>query len=397
MLAVLTLAALMLVGCRTSERASNEPLEAAASASMPSTGSPSAASPTETAPPSDVTGTTLEARSRRPLTVLLGGDVDFSRVRGERLVREPDRDDFAPLASLFERADVRFANLESTVSDRFEEDRRAPRPLVFTAPPIAARAVARGRLDVVSLANNHAWDFGEAALVETLDALSRVGVATVGAGRTRAEAHAPQLVRTSEGVIAFVAVTSAWNQRFDPHPGKERIADDDLEALATSIAEARRQGAEQVIVSHHGGEEYGAEPSARQRDLARFAIDAGADVVVGHHAHVVQRAARIDGKPVLYGLGNLLMRMVTAHPETEFGALARVTFGQGGTRIELCPVRAHGLDVVLAAEAGPPPHDATRFRASFERLQRIAVRAHGETALELGAFETDGCAPLLDR
>jgi len=335
--------------------------------------------------------------ARGPVTVLLGGDIDFGRLRGERLVREPGRNDFAPLERLFGQSDVRFANLESTVSDLFDADRRAPRPLVFTAPLAAAEALARGRLDVVSLANNHAWDYGEEALTQTLDALARTSVGAVGAGRTRAASRAPYLVAAKGLTLGFVAVTSAWNQSFDPHPGKDRIADDDPDELAASIAEARRRGADRVIVSHHGGEEYVAEPSVRQRELARFAVDRGADVVVGHHAHVVQRTARIDGKPVLYGLGNLLMRMVTPHPETELGALARLTFREKDTLVELCPVRASGLDVVVMAEAGQPSSDAARFRGMLERLERAATRAPGERATRLGEFDESGCAPLLER
>jgi len=337
----------------------------------------------------------LASAPRAAVRVLVGGDVDFGRSRGERLLREPQHDDFAGLRSIFAHADLRFVNLESMMSDRFAASRRAPRPLVFTAPLDAAAVLARAPIDLVSLANNHAWDFGEPALLQTLDALGRVGVAAVGAGRSLGEARAPKVLDASGWRVGFVAVTSAWNQELEPHPGKERIADDDREALVAAITDARRRGAERVIVSHHGGDEYMSEPTSGQRALARAALAAGADVVVGHHAHVVQRVVRIAGKPVLYGLGNLLMRMVTAHPETELGVVARLVFDAGETQVELCPVRAHGLDVVPVAGRGASAALAESFGRSF--LEGRARAFADEQALRLGEFDAVGCARLLER
>lgn len=333
-------------------------------------------------------------RARRPLHVLLGGDMDFGRLRGDRLTREPSRNDFAPLAKLFATADLRFANLESTLSSQFAASRVTPRPLVFTGPVAAADVLARAPLDVVSVANNHAWDFEEPALLESLEVLARVGVKTVGAGRSRDEAFAPRIVEVDGWRIAFVAATSTWNQADAPHPGRERIADADDERIERAIEEARTLGADRVIVSHHGGSEYESEPSRGQRAFARRALAAGADIVVGHHAHVVQPVARIDGRTVFYGLGNLLMRMVTAHPETEFGALAKVTFEETQTTSALCPVQARGLDIRLAAEDAIDGPDGQRFRRWFSGLQRSRVEIGEEVRPSLDRYDAAGCAAL---
>jgi hypothetical protein len=138
------------------------------------------------------------------------------------------------------------------------------------------------------------------------------------------------------------------------------------------------------------------EPTSGQRELARFALASGADVVVGHHTHVVQRTVRIAEKPVIYGLGNLLMRMVTAHPDTEFGAVAELVFDATGTHVALCPIRALGLDVVPVAGSGTPAAVADSFRVRFEQLQRRASAFADEQPLRLDAFDSAGCARLVD-
>ena len=356
---------------------------------------PSVVAPPPAAAPSVATDPT--GRQRRPTVLLAGGDIDFGRMRGDRLVGAPERDDFRPFASLFAGADVRFANLESTISDRFTESRGHPQPLVFTAPPIAADALARGRIDVVSLANNHAWDFGESALLQTLANLESVGVAHAGAGPTLAAARAPAIVEVAGFRLAFIAVTSAWNQRLDPHPGRGHIADADETALAKSIRDARALGADRVIVSHHDGDEYVDQPTESERRLARSAIESGADVVLGHHPHVIQRIVRRGGQPVVYGLGNFLMRMVTGKPWTEWGMLARIVFDTSGTSVAVCPFRTVGLDPLPLAQDPSRLTQEKVFRAAFERLLANTATADGESALALGEFDAAGCAPLANR
>src|SRR5690606_18733724 len=143
----------------------------------------------------------------------------FGRLRGQRLMREPDRDDFAPLRHLLDPADVRFVNLECTISDQGGETQSPIMKLVFAAPPGTEKALARAGIDIVSLANNHAWDYGKSALFETFDRLEAAKVQYVGAGRTRARAYAPEIVEIGGRKLAFVAVTAIWNQELSPHPG----------------------------------------------------------------------------------------------------------------------------------------------------------------------------------
>jgi poly-gamma-glutamate synthesis protein (capsule biosynthesis protein) len=134
------------------------------------------------------------------------------------------------------------------------------------------------------------------------------------------------------------------------------------------------------------------------RAIALAAIEAGADAFLGHHPHVLRRAALVRGKPVFYSLGNLLMRMKTGKPWTEYGALTRLTLAKSGAAtIELCPYRIFGLDPVLLASDPQRQVHEPHFRATFDRLLAAASFAAGETVVALGPLDADGCGQLTPR
>ncbi len=381
------------LGCSTDD-AGGTPSAAVSSGALAQSAPPSssAAAPT----PAGSLSAGVERPNDARLTLLAGGDVSFGRMRGQRLLREPERNDFATLAPLFDAVDLRFVNLECTISDQGGETQSPISQLVFTAPPPAAAALARARIDVVSLANNHAWDYGQSALLETFERLEAEKVAYVGAGRTRDEAYAPLVVERNGFKLAFVAVTAIWNQELEPHPGREMVADAEEASLVASVKRARAiEGVDAVIVSHHGGYEYVDRPHPGTLALLDAAVEAGADVVIGHHPHVIQRVAFVGERPVLYSVGNLLMRMVTGQPWTQFGMLARVTLRRGvPAGIEVCPFRIHGLEPIPLA--GDPQRDTFQhiFRSKFDQLLAFGERERAGTGAVMGDFGADGCAPI---
>jgi poly-gamma-glutamate synthesis protein (capsule biosynthesis protein) len=312
------------------------------------------------------------------------------------LLSDPELNHLAPLAPLLAAADIRFVNLECPISDQAGETVSPINKLVFNAPPAAAGVLARAGVDIVSLANNHAWDYGKAGLFETFEHLERAKVAFVGAGRSRAEAYAPRVIERGGFAIAFVAVTAVWNQDWSPHPGREFIAGADPDALADSVKRARAiEGVDKVVVSHHGGYEYVDQPHADTQKLARVAIEAGADAFIGHHPHVAQRVIFVDDKPVLYSLGNLLMRMSSGKPWTELGIMARIKFRKAGEpEVALCPVRIFGHDPVPLGTDPKRRSYEPIFRTQIERLLRHGALIEPDAAAELGAFGEDGCAPV---
>ena len=178
---------------------------------------------------------------------------------------------------------------------------------VFAAPPAIASWIGSMGWDVCTTASNHAVDQGYDGLVRTAGpARARRESAHVGTFRTLRERRTPVILTTDQGVrIAVVSGTYSLNG-FPPPPGREwSVSMWDAPNLIAQARAAQRAGADIVIAKYHGGDEYSAMPNAQQVALAR-ALTASpyVDVVVGEHAHVVQPITRVNGKWVVYGLGN---------------------------------------------------------------------------------------------
>ncbi|EYF07466.1 CapA family protein [Chondromyces apiculatus] len=364
--------------------ASDEPAPAQKPASPPST---SLTTHSPAAP-----AAARKAGSPGTLTLLAGGDVCLAKALGQALIQDPTFEPFAPVAGLLASADLRFANLESQISDQRGETQHPRNPLVFVTPPVGADVLARAGIDIVSLANNHMWDYGEPAFLDTLTHLERVGVDYAGAGRGYNRAYGPRIVERNGFRVAFLAVTDIWNQGLLwTHPAKDRVAAADLNAIAVTVRKLKQQrDIDAVVVSHHGGVEYLDEPIPFTRKIARAAIDAGADAFLGHHPHIFHGIELRRGRPIFYNLGSFLMKVSNEHPDAALGMLARLTLRRGEAPLaEVCPVRNEGLTTLpLTAD----PQRAATEAAFGERLRRVS----GSTtpAAALGSYGPDGCAPL---
>jgi poly-gamma-glutamate capsule biosynthesis protein CapA/YwtB (metallophosphatase superfamily) len=167
--------------------------------------------------------------------------------------------------------------------------------------------VLKRHLDVVSVANNHVGDFGRDAFTEMLGHLDASGIPRVGGGRNLAEAHRPLVIEKHGLRIALLAYDEFFPRSFEAGPDRPGSAWSDDEQVADDIRRARTEHrADLVIPFMHWGSEGEPVANARQRQLARRMIDAGADAVVGAHPHVVQDAEVYRGKPVVYSLGNFV-------------------------------------------------------------------------------------------
>lgn len=200
------------------------------------------------------------------------------------------------------KADVVFGNLECPLSER---GRRCANDVCYRASPGFAAAIARAGFDIVSLANNHIFDYGEPAFLDTLASLRENGVAIVGAGENAAAARAPVMVAVGDlnvASLAYSMIGRDWIYATDTESG---IAPLNPMVVAQDVARARG-GADVVLVSVHWGVEYQPVPCPRQRQLARELIDAGADVILGHHPHVPGSIELYRGRPIFYSLGNFL-------------------------------------------------------------------------------------------
>ena len=321
------------------------------------------------------------------VVIVAGGDVSLGRETGQAILSDPDYEPFRAIAPVWKQADLRFVNLESQLSEQGGETQSPKNRLIFCGPPGGARVLSRAGVNVVSLANNHAWDYGRPAFFETLQYLEAASVRHVGVGRHIAEAYAPQVFHIKGKTIAWFAVTHVWNYGpMKDHAGRRHVAWASLPALRPALVRARAEH-DVVLVSYHGGAEYEPVPSGSTQRFVTAVMKLGVDAVLGHHPHVIQGIGWVEGRPAVYSLGNLVFGPRPKHPWTRFGMLAKLAIGPGSTRsLRVCPYRIEGqVPVPLSAQS--------EERAAF--LQHLQQTSSGLGGSVLGDEDEQGCTRVL--
>ena len=274
-----------------------------------------------------------------PITLGLAGDTMLGRGVADRLGEAPPESLFAPeVVSAAREADLFLLNLECCISQRGSPWPDPAKPFFFRAPPVAVEVLQGLGVDCVTLANNHALDFGEEALVDTLDHLSAAGIAAVGAGRDERLSRAPTIL-TSDGFrLAVVAVTDHPSD-FAAGPDRPGAAFADLRrGVPRWVTETiRGVDADAVLVTPHWGPNMTPEPVPHVRTAASAMIEAGATLVAGHSAHVFHG---VEG-PVLFDLGDFLDDYaVDPVLRNDLGLLFLVTLdAEGPIRLQAIPLR----------------------------------------------------------
>lgn len=265
------------------------------------------------------------------------GDIMLDRSLGYHLSRGRLNYPFLEVAHWFHAADLTIGNLESALGDIGEP---VPKAYPFRAPPEAAESLARAGFDIVSLANNHGMDYGPEALLQGINLLNAAGVVPIGAGADETAAYAPHLTEVNSlslAIFGYVNVPVEWRgfdtQTWTATADAPGLAWATVERVQADIA-AIRPEVDLVIVVLHSGYEYVDPPSPIQMELSRAAVDAGADLVIGHHAHILQGIEFYRSGVIVYGLGNFAFE-IDGPPET---AVLYVWLDKDGVReIELLP------------------------------------------------------------
>lgn len=241
----------------------------------------------------------------------------------------------AHVAATFAADDVTVANLETPVG---APGRPQQKTFVFLAPESLLPALERGGVDVVSIANNHGLDHGVGTMLQTLDLARRAGLAVVGGGRNRAEAYRARYVRARGRTVAVVGLSRVLSPGWDATSTRPGMASAYDEAAVVDAVRAAESFADVVVVSIHWGVERVRCPDAHQRRLTRLMVDAGADVVAGHHPHVLQGLDPGPRAAVAYSLGNFVW--YHSSPPTGTTAILRTEHPPaGGVRAEVLPAR----------------------------------------------------------
>ncbi|MFO7768877.1 MAG: CapA family protein [bacterium] len=265
------------------------------------------------------------------------GDIMLSSWLVEVLEREGPDYPYAGIAPLLAGTDLLIGNLEAPFLADTTGVVRAEKSYTFAVPPERVDVLEAGGFGAVTLANNHILDFGLPGLEGTWLALEGAGIPHAGTGRDREEAHTHTLVEAAGHRVALLAYNHVFPAAFwadGRRPGTAHASD---AGLAREVRRAAAD-ADLVVVSFHWSAEGLEEPKGYQRILARIAVDSGADLVVGHHPHVLQTLEWYRGRLIAYSLGNFLF---ASYSPAAAGALLVVRFAGS----EPVDAAFHPLDV----------------------------------------------------
>jgi poly-gamma-glutamate capsule biosynthesis protein CapA/YwtB (metallophosphatase superfamily) len=273
------------------------------------------------------------------ITLIATGDICLAHGVEQRMMQAGSGYPFAALKTTLRGADITFGNLECCLANG---GKAVPKKYNFRGRPENAAALRDAGFRIVSLANNHSLDYGKEALAETTRTLERYGVRYVGAGRTLAEAHSLRIITVRGVRVGFLAYLGLFPPILPLRTGEPGVAMAELDHLRMEV-QAARPKVDILIVSLHAGVEYTFRHSPQQETLAHAAIDAGADMFIGHHPHVVQDTETYRNRPIFYSLGNFVFDpspTFLREPEKPWSGMVVATFEKGKPpHVRLIPLR----------------------------------------------------------
>lgn len=270
-----------------------------------------------------------------PINLLAVGDINLGRNVGQEILKGDNDYAFEYLTDQLKAPDITFGNLESQLVDLGGETQSPTNEYRFAGPPAGADGLKESGFDIVSIANNHMWDYGKEALFSTIDNLERVGVKYAGANEDPARIYQPAVITAQQQKIAFFAATDILNG-YEKSGAAEYVAWADADKLLAAIGQVKSQ-VDWVVVSLHWGSEYAARPSAAQIELGHKLIDAGVNVVIGHHSHVPQGVEEYNSGLIFYSLGNFAFWQPFDY-WTQHSFMAEITLYPTTGRVEYNPV-----------------------------------------------------------
>ena len=288
------------------------------------------------------------------VSLVFAGDSVLDADAGELIAQGGDP--YASFASYFADADIRITNLECVVAT---QGSAGDKMFTFRAHPRVIPVLQR-HFDAVTLANNHSGDFGPEAFAEMLGLLQNAGLAQVGGGMNLRQAHTPLVFERKGLRIAVLSYNEFQPRSFEADYNLPGVAWSEDERVIADIRAARRvHHADLVIPIMHWGWENEPVANARQRQLARRMVQAGADAVIGGHPHVTQDIAHYRGKPIVYSVGNFIMKE-TDNANQRIGWVLRLDLDRRG-------VAAFSTRVVRIDMVGIPTLDAAAASPCWRR------------------------------
>jgi poly-gamma-glutamate synthesis protein (capsule biosynthesis protein) len=277
------------------------------------------------------------------VSLLFSGDVTLSDAFADTVGKDY-KWAFAKL-DLYRQADLAMVNLENPLT-------KASTPMPgkqfnFKADPDMVQVLKEGGVDLVTLANNHTMDYQSEGLLETMSTLDKAGILHLGAGRDITEARRPEIIDVKGQRIAYLGYFGEDYAATDQSAGTSPI----MEARISQDIKAIRNQVDWVVVNFHWGQENASHPADWQVELARYTIDQGADVIVGHHPHVLQGAEIYKGRPIAYSLGNFIFG---GNSRSDYDtAILKVSVKDKQMKVEFVPIEVKQYQAMMAsAERG---------------------------------------------
>ncbi|WP_274652205.1 CapA family protein [Paenibacillus humicola] len=300
------------------------------------------------------------------VTLSFVGDILLSGSVETRMEREGYGYPYAKSADFLKKPDLLAGNLETPVTTRGEPAEH--KQYVFKSSPKALPALKAAGFDLVTLANNHTLDQGVEGLRDTIRHLNDAGIPNVGAGNNEAEAFKPVVLEKGGIRVAYIGLTHVVPEvSWKAGPNTPGLAETyDTTRAVKAIGEASKQ-ADLVVVLVHWGVERADRPNSLQKRDAHAFIDAGADLVIGCHPHVLQGFETYKGKWISYSLGNYIFNSTRTEKTKDTGVLDAVCAKDGRCRLKFHPMRSEASQ--------PAPLAGEQAAALLKRLSGLSLNA----------------------
>ncbi|MDF1498664.1 MAG: CapA family protein [Patescibacteria group bacterium] len=275
---------------------------------------------------------------KQEIKMIAVGDIMLSRAVEIKMIQKNDfKYPFLKTVEITRNADIVFGNLEtSIISGRIIQDNE----MIFRTDPKSVEGLKFAGFNVLSLANNHTMNFGKDGLESTLEILDENGISHIGAGLGRDDIYRPLIKNVNGTKFAFLGFTYNFDQRKMSGGDVYGVANMQVEKMKEAVQNVLLES-DIVIVSMHAGVEYKTLASTFQENFARSAIDAGADLVIGHHPHVVQGVEKYNQGYIVYSLGNFVFDQMWSN-ETRLGTMVEIIFQDKKVKsIEFIPIKIH--------------------------------------------------------
>ncbi len=273
---------------------------------------------------------------QKSVSLCFTGDILLDRGVAKAIGQNGADYPYMSVKNLLKRADIAVGNLECPLTGKGIPSLK-DKKYIFRAETGNSRSLKAAGFDLLNLANNHAMDYGSEGLVETMEALARQGILTAGAGTDAASAFKPTMFETNGFKICFLSFCAFPAEGYFYFEDRPDITLLDEQKFADSIRDAKA-ASDVLILSVHWGNEFSYYPGEKNMQLARTAIDCGADAVIGHHPHVLQGVEKYKAKFVFYSLGNFVFDKQVPEGTDETVILEMKVTKHGISNVSVTPV-----------------------------------------------------------